>query len=964
MLSFFKIWTVAYYEIKTLMRSWFFRIFSLLTFTILVLLNVSLFSTRFSPWILRGVPSSIPYLNLMFLNIVQAIIGIFMASDFLKYDKKLDSTEVIYMRSMTNADYVLGKSLGVFVLFFILNVLILIVALVFNVFFADVQVVLSSYLYYPLLISMPTLVFVFGLSFFCMVLIRSQAVTFIILLGYIASTLFFLGHKFHYLFDYMAINVPLMYSDFIGFGNIYTILIHRGIYLFLGLGFIFTTILLLKRLPQSRIINRFSLILAIIFIVVAATLGNIYLSTIFSGKELRLQMTALNKQLADEPKISITDLNIDLTHQGKEIEVKADIQFANNTTSTIDKYILSLNPGLEIQKVVREGKNLNFNRNLHILNIEPSANLQPDDTDSLSIYYRGSINEEACYIDIDEEDRAVNFRLFLYNIDKRYSFITPEYVLLTHENLWYPIAGIPYGSAYPEIHSKDFINFELRVKTKSELTALSQGSVSQSDNGEFIFKPEVPMPQISLAIGRYEKRSVTVDDVDYNLFIMVGHDYFSQYFNELGEQLPEIIRESKQDFERKLNMPYPYNRLSLIEVPIQFYCYGRVWTLCEETVQPEQVFLHEKGILLQSADFKRSQYFQSHGMQRRGGTTRTPEEIQSDLFRGFVMRTFSGNFSNRGLMSMRIRATGSTAPLIQRFLSSLMPIYMPSQDIFPNYFSFTNHFNSDDWPIFNIAIEQYLKSQLENQNVQFMRFFAGLSNEETANIALAKFNMSEILDDPDQKDIVYDVLKIKADYLFSMIKSELGNDAFEKFIFEFLADKRFQDTEVSEFIGSLKEQLEFDLESHFDQWYNERRLPAFIITDLKGTEVFDNEKTKYQVVFKVYNPEPVDGIISASLITGGGGPQGMRQFMIPGQGPETIDRYIYIKGEQAKEIGIVLDQPPRRLSINTFISQNLPATFDMGFQTPELDEEAEIFEGERILIQPPRLSEPGEIIKL
>ncbi len=144
MLSFFKIWTVAYYEIKTLMRSWFFRIFSLLTFTILVLLNVSLFSTRFSPWILRGIPSSIPYLNLMFLNIVQAIIGIFMASDFLKYDKKLDSTEVIYMRSMTNADYVLGKSLGVFVLFFILNVLILIVALVFNVFFADVVGVFNS----------------------------------------------------------------------------------------------------------------------------------------------------------------------------------------------------------------------------------------------------------------------------------------------------------------------------------------------------------------------------------------------------------------------------------------------------------------------------------------------------------------------------------------------------------------------------------------------------------------------------------------------------------------------------------------------------------------------------------------------------------------------------------------------------------------------------------------------------
>ena len=150
MLSFFKIWTVAQYELKTLMRSWFFRIFSLLTFGILILFNIGLFSTGSSPWTLRGIPSSIPYMNLMFLNILQAIIGIFMASDFLKYDKKLDSTEVIYMRSMTNADYVLGKSLGVFLLFLLLNIFILFVALVFNVFFADVRVVPSSYLYYPL----------------------------------------------------------------------------------------------------------------------------------------------------------------------------------------------------------------------------------------------------------------------------------------------------------------------------------------------------------------------------------------------------------------------------------------------------------------------------------------------------------------------------------------------------------------------------------------------------------------------------------------------------------------------------------------------------------------------------------------------------------------------------------------------------------------------------------------------
>ena len=137
MLSFFTILSVAEYEFKTLVRSWFFRIFSLLTIGILILLNIGMFANMYSPWTLRGISSSIPYMNLMFLNIIQAIIGIFMASDFLKYDQKLDSTEVIYIRSMSNADYVLGKLLGVFILFFLLNILILLVALVFNIFFRN-----------------------------------------------------------------------------------------------------------------------------------------------------------------------------------------------------------------------------------------------------------------------------------------------------------------------------------------------------------------------------------------------------------------------------------------------------------------------------------------------------------------------------------------------------------------------------------------------------------------------------------------------------------------------------------------------------------------------------------------------------------------------------------------------------------------------------------------------------------
>ena len=111
MLSLYNIWNVARIETKTLLRSWFFRIFAILSVVILVFFNVGILTKAgHSPWMFRGIPASIPYMNLLMLNVVQAAIAVFLASDFLKRDKKLDTTEVIYMRSLANSDYVLGKT--------------------------------------------------------------------------------------------------------------------------------------------------------------------------------------------------------------------------------------------------------------------------------------------------------------------------------------------------------------------------------------------------------------------------------------------------------------------------------------------------------------------------------------------------------------------------------------------------------------------------------------------------------------------------------------------------------------------------------------------------------------------------------------------------------------------------------------------------------------------------------------
>lgn len=185
-MTFHNIMSVARYESKLLTRSWFFKLFSFLAVAVILFYDMSqLTDTGGAPWVYRAVPSTIPYINILMLNVAQAIIAVFLSSEFIKRDKQLDTSEVFYVRPLSNAEYVFGKTWGNLRVFLTLNLIVLAVGFIFNLTAANSYVDFPSYAVYFLLISIPTLIFIMGLSFFMMLLLKNQALTFIVLLGYI-----------------------------------------------------------------------------------------------------------------------------------------------------------------------------------------------------------------------------------------------------------------------------------------------------------------------------------------------------------------------------------------------------------------------------------------------------------------------------------------------------------------------------------------------------------------------------------------------------------------------------------------------------------------------------------------------------------------------------------------------------------------------------------------------------------
>jgi ABC-type transport system involved in multi-copper enzyme maturation permease subunit len=388
-MAFYTVKYIAKYEMRTLLRSWFFRIFAGLFVIGLTFFNVIVnIESSNTPWIYKALDASVPYANLIILNLGQAIVAIFLASEFMKNDRKNDTVEVIYVRSMSNGEYIMGKTFGILLVFFVLNLLILALGIGFSFISSGTSRNILALLIYPFLISLPTLVYILGLSFFVMLLFKNQAITFVIMLGYIAVSVFYLNQQAYNIFDFIAYYVPMMYSSFGGFGNLQEIVVHRGIYLFLGISFIFFTVYKLNRLPQSKWFVSLPLICAIFFMAIAGLLSWSYIHNINRTQSYKQQLIDLNNRYFNYPKTTVSQCNIQLIHKGNIINAETRLVLLNRDSVEIDTLILSLNPKLNISELMVRGKKVSFICDEQIIKVWENVSLKTNDSLVVDINYR------------------------------------------------------------------------------------------------------------------------------------------------------------------------------------------------------------------------------------------------------------------------------------------------------------------------------------------------------------------------------------------------------------------------------------------------------------------------------------------------------------------------------------------------------------------------------------------------
>ncbi len=890
---------IGLYEIRMIKRSNLFKVFIISSLFGITLFQILIQSNLWPwyDWTLCAIPSAFPYLATYLYSIIQCITLIILISDFSDKSRNLSNAEgIFYTRPISNVEYIVGKVYGIIFLYITVNVIVLIVTLSINIFASETPVNISYYLFYLITMSIPSLIFIIGLTLFISIIIPYRSLALFILFIY-----YFFALKepeiCNGIFDFQSFSLHNIFSDITGHPNIGIYILHRAIYLFMGIGFIFLSVCYFYRLPNNKSLRPRYALLCFSFFIFALGMVFAYENSYIKRARIRNIYVQEYKNYCNIRSPKIIAHNLQYCQNDKIINVQSKMKLQNNSlTDTLDDITLYLNPGLKVKTVTSNNIKLDFTQRHQVFCIKKK--ILPNEIINLNVEYEGKINSDICHILVDN---ATYFNTYtdngLLHLGKNYCFVNKTYTLLTPESLWYPTSS----EANPFSNIKNnYCDYSLNVKINNlgkDKLVISQGTQKICDNNTISFKNENKLSGLSLCIGKYIEKKIKIDSVIYSLYFFPGHGSFVDDLSLALDSLASILPDFVNSYQMFMQMPFLWHQIKLVETPISFASYTSNVEIGSSFVQPEIFFLPEKGTTLPKVNFKQGNYqLKKIYSQRRAVVDERDIQIQN-LYQ-FLIYNFT-----------------------------LEKVYQRKGNIFADIFTFsssmeavTNKYYMD--PIFqrhvlsvysrNIAESNFIFNLITKPDYDLKKYLGNLYTEEIKYEAIHCLSTQSLRDilrnDSLVPELKSEILKLKSKFMRNYILSSISELDFKEFVSNFMLRHKFEIIPLKTFLKELNDSLHLDIFSTFNDWYNVNQIPKFKISNLK-TYLVKGDTLNYIVNIKVLNTSNTTGLLSFKLSDRALNKQ-IKHFVIPAQ--------------ECKEINLFSVFFPQEVEINTNISKNYP----------------------------------------
>ncbi len=790
------------YESKLVRRNWLFYFF---IFGVLGILSILIPWTRnWISWENIAFASSIPIRGAYFLNLFQALIVIFIICDIERKRRKAETREVFSARPIGNRQSLLGEFLGILVPFGVVDIIFMIACVVIGIIIPDSPIDLWVNLFYLLTLMLPTLVFIIGLSLLVNKLFKQPFISWVILTSFLYFACNYWVTPLYGILDFRGSILPISFSTLIGFVYLGDYLLQRIVFLFLGISFLCFAVLFTKRKPNTSDRKHYLIVSASLFLILALVLGGIYVGKFQARLENRIAYRETFLKYNEYPTSRVLTHDVTYHPGGEKFSATSRMSIQNRQKVKMDKLLLFLNPGLEIGKIESNGQILSFSRDYQVIVIDHP--LAPGEEIELEVEYEGRIDEDIYQVNIPDDEFFSPAARYSQkeNYGRRRAFVSSGFTLLVPEVMWYPMTVPPVElQASKEIN---FTDYTLHVKNPGEMTVLSQGTPTRE--GENVtFNNLQNLTGLSLCMGMYEKRAVTVDSVTIEFYTYPGNDFYLEYFDEwdaLGKDNPdrekklvEIVKRCKDVVEDGKPNPYPFKYLKLIEVPSSLSLL--VKQSFSNNVQPEIVFFGERLCKVETP--------------HPGFYTGEPD-------RGVSVQDF--------LLDYKIPFDLN---------------WMGINYLFSNY---SSSITSDTYRGIELIFREMINPQRLGDKIT-PKMLDCIAEKGLEGVVSEEYSREQSA-----------LVSLKVSSLLGYLTTITTWDSLTRFMQEFNASTRFREAHFDAFIEGFEQRFGQDIKAYMNEWYTSKQVPLLTIKDVsrKTTD-------EMQVIdFKVGNFSDTDGVVS------------------------------------------------------------------------------------------------------
>ncbi len=894
---------IVKHEARMVLRSWPFRILSILCVGITCLQVFGMLGAIYSgaTGFLGPIftASNTTVIGLSQIGAMLTFTVIFFANDIGSRDRDIGISDVVASRPISRGQYVIGRLLALLLLLTILMTIVLGFSLVANYAFGFRIAPFRQYGPFFVCFSVLGVAFATTLTAALSTLIRIRLLASVAALVPLLVLSTFLT-RFSYAFDISGQYIAQRYSDMIGYSSASEIFLWRASYLCLTLFFVSVAVL---RYPKPEAEQRHPIAWRFFLSLLLASGGLIcdQATDILDFRDRLSRGRAAMEAALSNRSASVThyEMKVDLLPQKRGLSASITTTLRNRGETDQDTFIFVLNPGLDIEEVtIADGPPVQVSRDLSIVELLLETPLSPGEMVDLVWDYGGRIDPKDAWLvwkwspggsGGDNSSQEFEQGMMLGELS---GWVGTRYCFLLPESHWYPVPNATYGHEYPDQRPTNFATARIEIGMPEGWKGVTQGVLRREGTAEgraaATFETDLPVPQFSLCAGEYERVSAVVRGVDMAFYYALAHRKNVDFFADAAEEIRERIAKSMESLANVTEFDYPYASLSLVEVPSLCKRFSDTWDRRNLLVQPGVLLLTESDFFGEYFDFL---YTQSEESSKKQGTGATSGQIKAELLWKYFSRGQFGSDLQLNILTnyweFQLAPTGTTYPALGSAFTAVMAE------------SALGRHKGKSMPNVNMDSGQNPYSRSDG--------FRGTG-----------FDPNELLmplsaiTPVDQRHRFDSLLNRKTFGLLDALELVVGKEAWSEFVPELLAQRRFQSISIEDFQRGIQEYTDEDLSWVFEQFVYEPVMPGYAINHVDAYEIdIGQRERQFQISLRIENIEEGKGYVQVYIETEGLGDS------------EWVEQTYFFGDREEKEIRKVLRDKPKSVRVRSAGSRNI-----------------------------------------